>query len=86
MIVSGGEGSSVVEVTPPTVAAKPPTFASKHPLFSHPKKYYDKTNGNKLAKTASATFIGVPSGVAGEIRQAFTGGPPASTSVTPSYK
>ena len=56
--------------------ARPLTFADRHPLFSRPKKYYDNTNGNKFAKTAAATVIGVPSGLAAEVRQIVVGQAP----------
>jgi len=65
--------------------AKPvPTAVSavdRHPLLSKPKKYYDDTNSNKVAKTAAAAFIGVPAGIYGELKQIVVGVPPG----TPGY-
>lgn len=55
--------------------ARPVTVADRHPILSRPKEYYDTTNGNKLTRTAAATFIGVPSGIGAEVKQIFVGQP-----------
>jgi hypothetical protein len=54
------------------------TVVDRHPLFSKPKQYYDDTNSNKVAKTAAATFIGVPAGIYGELKQIVVGVPPGA--------
>ncbi len=51
-------------------------FADRHPLFRKPRQYYDSAGDNKLVKVARATFIGVPAGFVGEVKQIFTGVPP----------
>ncbi len=56
-------------------AARPITFADRHPLFSKPREYYERVGDNKLARTAAATFIGVPAGIVGEMRQIVIGNP-----------
>lgn len=65
-------GDSVVIEAP---VARPVTVADRHPLFRRPREYYDKTNGNKLSKTAAAAVIGVPSGIGAEFKQIFVGQP-----------
>lgn len=68
-----GAEVAVAEVSPPGS----PTFVDRHPLFSKPRDQYNRSlSSNKLAKSARATFIGVPSGIAGEVRQIFVGTPP----------
>lgn len=68
-----GAEVAVAEVSPPGGA----TFVDRHPLFSKPRDQYNRSlSHNKLAKSARATFIGVPSGIAGEVRQIFVGTPP----------
>lgn len=50
-------------------------FGARHPLFYKPHDYYTKTNSNVLVKAGAATFVGVPAGVIGEVRQIVTGNP-----------
>ncbi len=77
-----GLSASVVEpgvatVEPPQVAQSS-TFLDRHPLFSKPKQYYDNTNNNKIVKTAAGTFVGVPAGIFGELKQIVAGKPTAT--------
>ena len=51
------------------------TVVDRHPLFAKPREYYDKGGTNKVAKTASAAFIGVPAGLYGELKQIVVGRP-----------
>jgi hypothetical protein len=51
-------------------------FADRHPLFSKPKQYWETSGDNKVVKAAAATFIGVPAGFVGEVKQIFVGVPP----------
>lgn len=73
--VRGGEsvaGERMVSETPVRSVA----FADRHPLFRKPRQYYDSAGDNKFVKVARATFIGVPAGFVGEVKQIFTGVPP----------
>lgn len=67
-----------------TVVARTPgsgdTFVDRHPLLRKPRQYYDSTDSNKVVKTAAAAFIGVPSGIVGELRQIVVGVPRPATS------
>lgn len=68
-----GADGAVVEASPVRTA----TFVDRHPLFWKPREYYDTTARGSLGKTAAATFIGVPAGIYGELRQIVVGMPPA---------
>lgn len=67
--------------SPPKASAKTVSVLDRHPLLRKPQQYYDNTNSNKAVKTAAAAFIGVPAGIAGEVKQIFTGTPSAASSV-----
>ncbi len=71
---------------PPASTATPPPkqlgFVDRHPLFRKPQQYYDNTNSNKAVKTAAAAFVGVPSGLFGELKQIVVGTP---SSAPPAY-
>jgi hypothetical protein len=55
------------------------TWVDRHPLFSKPREWYETTNSdNKVVKGVAATFIGVPAGFFGELRQIVTGSTPAT--------
>ncbi len=56
---------------PPRVSA-----VERHPLLRKPVEYYEGIESGPVGKTASAVLIGVPAGVAGEIRQIVAGSPP----------
>ena len=51
-------------------------FVDRHPLFSKPREYWDNSGDKKIVKAAAATFIGVPAGFVGEVRQIIVGSPP----------
>ena len=56
------------------------TVVDRHPLLSKPREYWDSSGDNRVVKAAAATFIGVPAGVVGEVRQIFVGAPPTVVS------
>ena len=64
-----------------TIAAAPPvrtaSFVDRHPLFYKPREYWETSGDKKVVKAAAATFIGVPAGFVGEVKQIITGTPPA---------
>lgn len=70
-----GEGDATVVEAP---RARVVTFADRHPIVRRPREYYASTNGNKFGKTAAAAFIGVPSGIAAEMKQIVAGRAPAN--------
>ena len=77
----GEPDAAVVERAKPAPAA---SFADRHPLISKPKQYYASTkNSNKAVKTAAATFVGVPAGIFGELKQIVVGAP--ATPTPPGY-
>jgi hypothetical protein len=51
-------------------------FADRHPLFTKPRQYWESSGDNKIVKAAAATFIGVPAGFVGEVKQIIVGAPP----------
>jgi hypothetical protein len=61
-----------VEGTPVRTAG----FTDRHPLFTKPRQYWETSGDNRVVKAAAATFIGVPAGVVGEVRQILVGAPP----------
>jgi hypothetical protein len=72
----GAGGGAIAEKTIETPPVKTVTFADRHPLFYKPKEYWETAGDNKLVKAAKATFIGVPAGFVGEVKQIFVGAPP----------
>jgi hypothetical protein len=66
----GDPGATVVEGPP---AGTQLTWIDRHPLFYKPRDYYDSSGDNTLVKTAAATFIGVPAGIFGELKQVVSG-------------
>lgn len=68
---------AIVDRAKPVAVENDPAV-DRHPLLSKPLEYYDKTDSNKVVKTAAAAFIGVPAGIFGEIKQAIVGVPSAS--------
>ena len=48
----------------------------RHPLLSKPRDYWESSGDNKVVKAAAATFVGVPAGIYGEVKQIFVGVPP----------
>jgi hypothetical protein len=61
------------------VVSKPPpaeiSVVDRHPLLSKPREVYNNAGNNKIVKVAGATIVGVPMGIAGEIRQIIVGTP-----------
>jgi hypothetical protein len=51
------------------------TWVDRHPLFSKPRDYWDTSGDNKVVKAAAATFVGVPAGLYGEVKQIIVGAP-----------
>jgi hypothetical protein len=88
----GGPGRRVVAAEPgaalpgeeDTVVVGPPakaqgvTFVDRHPLLSKPRDYYESSGNNKIVKTAAATFIGIPAGFVGELKQIVGGRDPGA--------
>ncbi len=54
------------------------TYVDRHPLFSKPRQYWESSGDNKIVKTAAATFVGVPAGIYGELKQIVVGTTPTS--------
>lgn len=52
-------------------------WVDRHPLFSKPRDYWDTSGDNKIVKAAAATFVGVPVGMYGEVKQIIVGTPAA---------
>jgi hypothetical protein len=73
---AGGPDRAVAERTITTAPVQTASFADRHPLFNKPRQYWETAGDNKIAKVARATFIGVPAGVVGEVKQIFVGAPP----------
>lgn len=78
---SGNIDDDVVIGDAPTVAAAEPPgrtvgYVDRHPLLSKPREYWESSGDNRVVKAAAATFIGVPAGVVGELRQIIVGAPP----------
>jgi hypothetical protein len=77
-----------VAMDPPLVSADPIagdpalsdprsiTFADRHPMLRKPREYYESAGPNPVGKVAAATFIGIPAGILGEVRQIVVGCPP----------
>jgi hypothetical protein len=59
------------QVAPPRTV----TWVDRHPLFSKPRDYWDTSGDNKIVKAAAATFVGVPVGMYGEVKQIIVGTP-----------
>jgi hypothetical protein len=76
---AAGPDRAVAERTITTAPVQTASFADRHPLFNKPKQYWDTAGDNKIAKVARATFIGVPAGFVGEVKQIFAGAPPQVT-------
>jgi len=66
-------GSTIVAEPAP---AKSVAYVDRHPMFSKPRDYWESAGDNKFKKAAAATFVGVPVGLYGEIKQIVVGAPP----------
>jgi hypothetical protein len=51
-------------------------FSDRHPLLYKPREYWETSGNNTIVKAAAATFVGVPAGILGEMRQIIVGAPP----------
>lgn len=72
------EGASTVSSNGELVVNKPAgssRFMDRHPMFYKPGEYYSTYDGNVVMRGARATFVGIPAGVVGEVKQAFRGVP-----------
>jgi hypothetical protein len=65
-----GDGSKVA-----TAPTRNVTFVDRHPMFSKPRDYWETSGDNKVVKAAAATFVGVPVGLYGEVKQIIVGTP-----------
>jgi hypothetical protein len=75
LALPGDSGPVIAEAPPPV---RPVTVVERHPLLSKPRDYYENSGNNKIVKTAAATFIGVPAGIVGEMRQIVVGKAPGT--------
>lgn len=57
------------------------TVVDRHPILYKPREYWENSGDNRFVKAAAATFVGVPAGIVGEVRQIFVGRP--ATVITP---
>lgn len=69
-----GESGVIADRPPPPEVS----VVDRHPLLSKPREIYNSSGSNKIVKVAGATIVGIPMGLAGEIRQIVVGTPPAS--------
>src|SRR5262245_30399830 len=65
-------GESVVEAPRPRTIS----YVDRHPVLSKPREYWESSGNNTIVKAAAATFVGVPVGLFGEVRQIVVGSPP----------
>jgi hypothetical protein len=65
------EPGVIVEKPPPA----PPAFVERHPLLYKPREVYNSAGSNKIVKVAGATIVGIPMGIAGELKQIVVGAP-----------
>jgi hypothetical protein len=85
----GGPGRKMASAEPPLVTSpdasstlvqadpsRSVTVVDRHPLLSAPRDFWNNTNNNKAIKAASATLVGVPVGLVGEVKQIVVGVPP----------
>jgi hypothetical protein len=75
---AAGSDSVIVEGNPPP-PVKTVGVVDRHPLFSKPRDYWESSGDNKIVKAAAATFVGVPVGMYGEVKQIIVGAPPATS-------
>ena len=69
-------GPATADGTQEIQPVKQVTWVDRHPLFSKPRDYWDTSGDNKVVKAAAATFIGVPVGFYGEVKQIIVGTSP----------
>jgi hypothetical protein len=68
--------TKVVDSTQPAAPVRTTGVVDRHPLFSKPRDYWESSGDNKVVKAAAATFVGVPAGIYGEVKQMIVGAPP----------
>ena len=68
--------TAVAGGTRPAPPVRTTGVVDRHPLFSKPRDYWESSGDNKVVKAAAATFVGVPAGIYGEVKQIFVGVPP----------
>jgi len=73
---AAGSDGAIVDGSPAATPAKTVSVVDRHPLFSKPRDYWESSGDNKIVKAAAATFVGVPVGVYGEVKQIIVGAPP----------
>ncbi len=73
---AAGSNGAIVNGGPPATPVKTVSVVDRHPLFSKPRDYWETSGDNKIVKAAAATFVGVPVGVFGEVKQIIVGAPP----------
>jgi hypothetical protein len=66
----------VADGTNQSAPARTVGFVDRHPLFSKPRDYWETSGDNKVVKAAAATFVGVPVGFYGEVKQIIVGRTP----------
>jgi hypothetical protein len=69
------DGTIAADGTRQIAPGKTVTWVDRHPLFSKPRDYWDTSGDNKIVKAAAATFVGVPAGMYGEVKQIIVGTP-----------
>lgn len=75
MAGESGEPGTIVEKPPRPPRAE---WVDRHPLFTRPREVYESSGNNRVVKVAGATIVGIPMGIAGELRQIVVGSPPAT--------
>jgi hypothetical protein len=73
---TAGSDGVIAEGAPATSPPKTVSVVDRHPLFSKPRDYWESSGDNKVVKAAAATFVGVPVGLYGEVKQIIVGTPP----------
>jgi hypothetical protein len=69
------DDGGAVAVAPTPAPDRTIGYVDRHPLLSKPREYWDSSGDNKIVKAAAATFIGVPVGFVGEMKQIVVGTP-----------
>jgi hypothetical protein len=67
--------AAVADGTATPQPARTVSWVDRHPLFSKPRDYWETSGENKVVKAAAATFVGVPVGFYGEVKQIIVGAP-----------
>jgi hypothetical protein len=67
--------AAVADGTTNATPARTVSWVDRHPMFSKPRDYWETSGENKVVKAAAATFVGVPVGLYGEVKQIIVGTP-----------